>query len=127
MLIQDKLWTYKATLLRVVDGDTFYARIDQGFSNYTDKEFRLLGSKQGVNCPELKDSDPAVKAKALAAKAKTEELLPVGTVFYIVSTKPGSNDPKDMYGRYLAQAILPDGRNLGDVLMALGLAVLYKR
>jgi hypothetical protein len=37
------LWTYRARLREVTDGDTYVLEIDQGFGNFTVKDIRLRG------------------------------------------------------------------------------------
>jgi len=45
-----ELYNYKATVLKVIDGDTFKARVDVGFDVTTVQKFRMLG----INAPEMK-------------------------------------------------------------------------
>lgn len=125
--VAGSLWHYRATMVRVVDGDTFDAEVQLGFYTYRLERFRLLGSSEGIDAPEMNDKDPAVRAQAVAAKNRVAELLPVDAEFFIVTDKPGPHDPRDGFGRFLSQAILPDQTNVGDLLLAEGLAVPYVR
>lgn len=53
------MYTYKAKLVRVVDGDTVYLEVDCGFYLKFTHSFRLIG----INAPELKEAaGPAAKA-----------------------------------------------------------------
>lgn len=118
------MWEYRATVIRFIDGDTMDALLELGFYAQTTQRLRLLGSVQGVNTPELHAADPAVRERAVRAAARCRELAPAGSAFVARTSK---GDPRDGFGRFLAQVILADGRNLGDVLLAEGLAVPYVR
>ncbi len=85
------LYMYKATVDRVVDGDTLKVTIDLGFTVFWKSSCRFYG----VNTPELKSKDVTVKARAQAAKAFVSELLPAGTEIVIRSRE------LDKYGRPL--------------------------
>lgn len=114
------MWEYKATVIRWVDGDTLDATIDLGFFTYTTQRLRLLASAYGVNTPELHS---AQRVAAIAAQNRVNELAPAGSMFTARTLK---GDPHDSFGRYLSQVVLADGRNVGDVLIAEGLAVMWK-
>ena len=47
---KDRLYTYKAVIERVVDGDTFVARIDMGFRSWITERLRL----RAIDAPELR-------------------------------------------------------------------------
>lgn len=75
------------TVVRVIDGDTIVVDIDLGLHMYRRNEHvRLFG----VDCPERNTPEGKV------AKARVEELLPVGTAIQLTSEK------LDKYGRMLA-------------------------
>lgn len=119
------MYTYDATVERVVDGDTIVllielerANTDFGFGIY---ETRLITRREvvrlyGVDTPELVGAD---RAWGLEAKRFVEEAMPPGTRVVAHTVKP-----RDKYGRYLA-AIWYGGRNLADDLVANGLARPY--
>lgn len=111
------MWDYQAKCVRVVDGDTIDAEISVGFYLYTVQRLRLLGSTGGVNAYEMHDKDPAKRALAVRGRDRVAELLPPGTAFAVHTEK------KDEFGRFLGRITLADGRDLGDLLMAEGLAV----
>jgi micrococcal nuclease len=58
------MYTYKAKLDRVVDGDTLDANIDLGFDVTVRKRIRLAG----INTPESRTRDLEEKKRGLAAK-----------------------------------------------------------
>jgi len=41
-------WSFRATVLKVIDGDTIKFRVDQGFNNYREENLRLAR----INAPE---------------------------------------------------------------------------
>ena len=65
------MYTYKAKLDRVIDGDTIDALIDLGFDVSIKKRIRFLG----INTPESRTRDLEEKAKGLAAKDRVKQLL----------------------------------------------------
>ena len=60
------MYTYKAKLDRVVDGDTVDAHIDLGFDITIHKRIRLAG----IDTPESRTRDLEEKARGLASKDK---------------------------------------------------------
>jgi micrococcal nuclease len=85
------LYTYKATVDRVVDGDTLKITVDLGFTVLWRSSCRFYG----VNTPELKSKDPDTKNRAKEAKGYVTECLPIGTEILIHSRE------LDKYGRPL--------------------------
>ena len=79
-------YTYRATILRVVDGDTCHVEIDLGLDVRVRTTLRLAG----INAPEL----PTDAGKA--AKVFLDTLLASGEV--LVRTV---KDRREKYGRYL--------------------------
>jgi micrococcal nuclease len=109
------IYEYEAELVRVVDGDTLYAKVQLGFHVSMDIEFRLFG----LNTPEVIG---AQKTAGLAAKAEIDRLLRAGPI-RVVSKK------SDKYGRWLGTFYVkqPDGTevNVNDALIAGGFALPY--
>ena len=105
------MYTYKAQVVRVIDGDTVVLNIDLGFKIYHVMSCRLAG----VNAPELNSKDEAVKLAAVASKEYLMSLLPVGEWVEIVSRK------LDKYGRAV---VWIDGVN--NAMISEGHAVRYK-
>ena len=65
------MYTYKAILDRVVDGDTVDALIDLGFDTHVKKRIRLYG----MDAWESRTRDKEEKVKGLAAKARLIQIL----------------------------------------------------
>jgi len=110
------MYQYKATVVRVVDGDTVRFKVDVGFYVTFEENFRLAG----INAPELHDSNIQVKEAAHAAKDYLVELLPVGSTVTILTGKT------EKYGRWLATVVTSTGLNVGDELVKRGYAKDYQ-
>ena len=118
------MYTYKAKLDRVVDGDTVDAYIDLGFDISVHKRIRLAG----IDSPESRTRDLEEKARGLEAKARNKELL------MEVSTKPGYFRLKSYgvgkYGRVLGEIFIMDveGKtiNINEQLISEGHAYVYE-
>lgn len=121
------LWTYRAKIVRWIDGDTVQVSVDMGFRCYRTERLRLVGSTAGVNAAELTSSDPAQRALAAAALYKCIELFPEGADVIIRTHRPVAGDKLDGFNRYLAEVLFADGRSLGDLLLQEGLAKPYVR
>lgn len=110
------MYEYRATVLRVIDGDTVEARVDLGFDVFAVQRFRL----DGINAPETKgESRDAGKAateylRTLVAKNATGGVLTIQT----------RKDKREKYGRYLA-VLIASGWNLNAVMVNTGHAVPY--
>lgn len=101
--------TYRATVTRIVDGDTFDARVSLGLGVYKDERIRILG----INTPE--------REQGKAATERTKQLLPLGSTVGLATQA----DKRDSFGRLLACAGNASYINIGDVLLREGLAVPY--
>lgn len=113
------MYTYTAEVAKIVDGDSVWLVVDVGYRMTYKDNFRLLR----INTPELRASDPEVKASAYAAKDRLAELIPVGTEVLIRTAKSGK------YGRWLAEIYVDDGYgelvNINDIMLEEGHAVPY--
>lgn len=109
----NNLYNYKATVNRIVDGDTVELTIDLGFTVQWKSTCRLFG----INTPELISKDPLVRAKALEAKQYVIDKLPIGCVVHIASRQ------LDKFGRPLADIYYADMKHLNQELLDTGLAV----
>ncbi len=107
------MYTYKAKLDRVVDGDTVDANIDLGFDISIHKRIRLAG----IDTPETRTRDKEEKARGLASKSRLIELLKDGA-FVLESNEVGK------YGRVLGTLHI-DNININDTLVEEGFAVEY--
>lgn len=96
------MYTYKAKLDRVVDGDTIDVNIDLGFDISVHKRVRLAG----IDTPESRTRDLEEKKRGLAAKDRLIEILNKGSL-QVESKEVGK------YGRVLgALTIYPDSLDL---------------
>lgn len=121
------IWRFPAVIIRAVDADTFEAMVDRGFRDFSRKTFRLMGSEHGVDAYEMRDPDPGKRALAVLGKARFLELAPVGSTVTIASHKGSNQILPDSFGRWLAEVVTEDGTNVGDALIAEGLAVPYSK
>lgn len=110
-----RLWTYRAFVDLVVDGDTLQVVIDTGFQSFRRERIRLLG----IDTPELRRGTEAGKEKAREARDRVIALVFEREV--VIRTEKA-----DSFGRWLATVELPDGRDLGRILIAEGLAKEYR-
>ena len=102
-------WTYPATVVSVVDGDTAHLVIDLGMRCSFTSRVRLAG----INAPELRT------ATGPAARDYLASLLPVGAQVTFVSHS------LDKYGRPLGAVVLADGRDVSTLMLDAGQAVRY--
>ena len=65
------MYTYKARLIRIIDGDTIDAEIDLGFGVFLRQRIRLYG----INTPETRTLDLEEKERGFAAKQRLTEIL----------------------------------------------------
>ena len=87
------MYTYKATLDRVIDGDTIDVNIDLGFDISVNKRVRFAG----INTPESRTRDLEEKERGLAAKARVQSILDENDTFTLESKEIGK------YGRVLGE------------------------
>jgi endonuclease YncB( thermonuclease family) len=108
---ESDLYTYKADVERVVDGDTIIVKIDLGFGNRCREYLRF----RGIDAPEM-NTPEGKKAREFVVG----ELAKVDHVI-LTSTKA------DKYGRYLADIYYgpEDGVHLNQRLLDEGLALYY--
>jgi micrococcal nuclease len=99
---------FRATVVRVVDGDTFLARRDG-----RELRVRLIG----VDAPESVKPDSPVECYGRAASRVLHDLLPEGAVVRGAYEQGGETD---QFGRQLWDVWLPDGRFLQAVLVRRG-------
>lgn len=115
--MNNKLYKYNATLVKIVDGDTIDVKIDLGFHIYIVERLRF----RGIDTPEMNSTDPLERENATKAKNRVIELFTGVDVFQISTFK------SDKFGRYLADIYLPNQNNtLNQILLNEGLATEYK-
>lgn len=104
------LFTYRAEILKVVDGDTLWVKVYLEPGRWVKQKLRL----RDLDCPEMDTPE------GQAAKTGVESLVARASSVTICTTKP------DKYDRYLADVFLngPDGEvYLNNELLANGHAV----
>lgn len=108
------IYSYKMSVMKVSDGDTFDGFVRLGFGVSIKKRIRI----ENVDTPELGERD---HKRAVQATHCLRGLLSMGEV--IITTK---QDKHDQYGRLLARVLVlkPDGTliDVGDSLISQGLA-----
>lgn len=113
------LYEYKATIVRVIDGDTIVADIDLGFHTWRrDEHLRLYG----IDSPERKEATMAAwqAAKdALASRIEGKDVI-ICTVKSVRSEK----EEVGKYGRYLVK-IYDDDELVNDWMIEQGHAIPY--
>ena len=107
-------YIYKATVERVVDGDTVDVTLDLGFDVKLHKQCVRLAQ---IDTPESRTRDLAEKKLGLAAKERLKELC-VGSI----SIKSFG---KGKYGRILGIPYTEDGEDICQMLIDEGHAVVY--
>ena len=110
------MYEYRATIRRVVDGDTVDITLDLGFDILYNNRIRLLG----IDTPESRTRDLDEKKLGLAAKERVRELCPVGSTVTVKTTKDG----RGKFGRILGEIYVGDV-NVNKLLIEEGHAVEY--
>jgi micrococcal nuclease len=113
------MYEYKASLVRVVDGDTCDLSISLGFHVTILQRCRL----SGINAPEVRGEN---KVAGIAATEFVKSWFPSDGQVIIKSEKPY---PDDKYGRFLVEIYRPTEvsatKSLNESLIVAGHAVLY--
>ena len=116
------MWTYRAKVIRVIDGDTVDVDIDLGFGIWQKNErVRIMG----IDTPESRTRDKVEKKFGLASKARLKELLPIGSkqVLHTQIDKSGE-DKKGKFGRILGDFMI-DTKFATSIMIDEGYAVAY--
>lgn len=101
--VSDKLYHYRAELLRIIDGDTLEVRIDHGFDSIkSTRRLRLLG----VDTPERGHKEFESATKQLTDLVGNRDLI-VHTI------------KRDSFGRWLA-VVWANNENVNHAMMANG-------
>lgn len=115
------MYEYRATVLKVIDGDTVDVDIDLGFGIWLRNErVRIMG----IDTPESRTSDPVEKIFGLASKNRLKEILGHETTLKTFAAADGE-DMKGKFGRILGDFIAEDGRLVTEILIAEGHCVPY--
>jgi len=105
-LVPLQIFSYRATVLDITDGDTFWALVDLGFGITTKQQLRL----RGLDAPEIES------AEGREAKEFLESVLAGPAPVMITSSR------SDKYDRYLADVWVGE-RYINQELLDQGLAV----
>ena len=122
------MYEYRATVRKIVDGDTVDVDIDLGFGVWLKNErVRIMG----IDTPESRTRDKVEKRFGLAAKARLKELIggKSGPILKTQIDKKGE-DMKGKFGRILGDFDVYDTnkdawRKATDMLIEEGHAVAY--
>ena len=120
------MYEYRATIVKVIDGDTVDVDIDLGFGIVlSDERVRIMG----IDTPESRTRDKVEKKFGLAAKARLKELLGKTCTLKTQINKNGE-DMKGKFGRILGDFDVYDNKTdswqpVTKVLVSEGHAVPY--
>ena len=105
-----------AIVVRIVDGDTFTTRAFMWAHQIWEGSVRL----RGINAPETHSKCQEEKDAAVKATAALTEILPIGKAVLLC------NPEEDPYpGRMDATVLLPSGKTVSSLLLALGVVRPY--
>ena len=108
------MFEYKATVVRIVDGDTVDCDIDLGFSVVLHKQRIRL---KGIDTPESRTRDKVEKLYGLAAKAYLEGFIWAAGDDLSIET---SMDGRGKFGRILGRLINRYGECINDIMCEVG-------
>jgi|TARA_Y100000310_G_scaffold145881_1_gene145281 micrococcal nuclease len=108
------MYQYKATLNRIIDGDTIDVNVDLGFDVKIKQRVRLYG----INTPEVRTKDLNEKKKGLEATEYLKKILPKEFVIETILNKRGK------YGRVLGILWVKDV-NINEKMVNEGYAKRY--
>ena len=121
------MYEYRATIIKVVDGDTVDVDIDLGFGIIMkDERVRIMG----IDTPESRTRDKVEKKFGLAAKTRLKELLGKTCTLKTQINKDGE-DMKGKFGRILGDfsvydAVTDSYKNVTEIMIAEHHAVKYQ-
>ena len=112
------MYTYKAKIVRIVDGDTLDLHIDLGFDVWTKQRVRVMG----IDTPESRTRDLREKVFGKLATARVHELAPVDSI----QTIETAIDKKGKFGRVLADVWIEEQEAwMTEIIVKEHLAVAY--
>ena len=113
-----------ATIPSVTDGDTVDAQVskalDAGFGATTTTSFRVRLRLARINA-----APKSTAAGAAASQWLTGLLLATPTVDLVTLDAYAYGGPRYSPGEWMAEITLPDGRNVSDLAVSLGMAVYW--
>lgn len=106
-------WSYWATVVKIIDGDTYELDIDVGFAITVRERFRLMG----VNTPEVfgVKKTSTEYAAGMAASSYVKSILPAGAKVEVRTYKD-----REKYGRWLCDVYLENGDNIAELITRAG-------
>ncbi len=104
----------RAEVVRIVDGDTFEAKIELGLDVWLRRAVRL----RGVDTPELRGKCPEERAAARRSRARLAELLSSGPVAL-------ADLDDDKFGGRVVARVAANGQDVAAALIVAGLARAY--
>ena len=112
------MWTYRAKVIRVIDGDTVDVDIDLGFGIWQKNErVRIMG----IDTPESRTSDIQEKFFGQRAKAFLEKWVTAGDV----TLRTKTYDAKGKFGRILGELWYAGKHNINQKMIDEHHAVAY--
>ena len=118
------MYTYKAKVLSVTDGDTMVVEINLGFNIKHELKIRL----SRINTPEvygIKKESPEYQKGLLASQFTKNFIASTNNIVMVTTFK----DAQEKYGRFLAEVWATEGvnkdLNLNEELLKSGNALLY--
>lgn len=116
---EERMFTYRARLVRVIDGDSVELDVDLGFHVTVRDHFRL----SGINAPELHSTSLEERTAAKASSAFLTQLLTKAGSSLVIKTEKSEGDK---YGRWLVQIFAsPSPQSLNEQMIAGGFAKAY--
>lgn len=112
------MYTYRAKLNRIIDGDSIVLDIDLGFDTWINNQHIRI---YGIDAPESRTRDLDEKARGLMATDHISSLLTPGDILTINTYK----DKGGKFGRILARVTNVDGIDIAESLLENNLAVQY--
>lgn len=111
------LYTYRATIESIHDGDTVWAFVDHGQELFTRKRYRLAG----IKAPELEKDEQ--RGPGWRSKAYLEHLIDRGRPVLVRTIKAARSESEkiEKWGRYLIE-IWQDGVCINDQMITDGYA-----
>lgn len=112
------MYEYKATVKRIIDGDSLVLDIDLGFYMFMNEtKIRLFG----LDTPEMNAENPLLRLQAVLATRYLFDNLTIGDKITIKTVL----DKREKYGRLLATIFTKEGLNINEGLLKNKLAVPY--
>lgn len=112
------LYHYKATVTRIIDGDTAIMTIDLGCRVQTVRSIRLLG----YDAPELFSGPPEVRSAGAKAQIALATFMPVGSDVYL-HTQLDHTSFERLLARVYVQSEDGSLRDVADYMLSKGFGV----